>query len=117
MISESLSSLYIPTLPDDRDQIKMNIPRAWANEIYNVLVEECDAQEHDRESFCLNVAEDCTEYRFEGNLGFGGKFWDYGVWHVDCYPEDLTPQAAAIIERANDRLESLYEQSPVELRD
>jgi len=34
--------------------------------------------------------EPCTEWRFQGSLGFGGKF-RYPRMSVDCYPEDETP--------------------------
>lgn len=78
--------------------------------IYTVLVEECGAREDGREMF-LAVRDEVRrelpiEYRFQGALGFGGKFRYHPTWlpYVDCYPEDLTPERRAMIERANKRL-------------
>lgn len=42
------------------------------------------------------------EFRFQGTLGFGGKFWSYG-WYVNCYSEDETPARAAVIALPDDR--------------
>lgn len=47
------------------------------------------------------------EWRFQGALGFGGKFRINGNKphpYVDCYREDRTPARLAMIERANARL-------------
>ena len=55
----------------------------------------------------------CHEWRFIGNLGFGGKFRNNGnrgnVPYVDCYPEDETPERLVMIERANERLSAVFE--------
>ena len=47
-----------------------------------------------------------NEYRFCGNLGFGGKFRfnDDGEMYVTCYPEDETPERLAMIEKARNLL-------------
>ena len=78
-----------------------------ANWIFQLLIEECDARE-DQIGYCVRaMGEDCTEYRFQGNLGFGGKFYNSGgKWYVTCYLEDLTPERELIIKTVNDFLES-----------
>lgn len=79
--------------------------------VYDVLVECCGANEHpdDREQFVGThlTGDGCTEYRFCGALGFGGKFRSQGQWRVDCYGEDSTPERRAMIERANEALVAL----------
>lgn len=48
------------------------------------------------------------EFRFQGDLGFGGKFWDYdGRWYVTYYAEDQTKNRDDIEIRANIALEEL----------
>jgi len=52
-----------------------------------------------------------TEYRFQGTLGFGGKFRDNAnrlAPYVDCYSEDRTPPRSAIIEAVNAELSKLF---------
>lgn len=50
----------------------------------------------------------CKEWRFQGSLGFGGKFYETPVrWYVDCYPEDLTPERDRVIQDTNKALEAL----------
>lgn len=96
---------------------------------YTVLVEECGAPdgEWDRTRFVVSVGEQLspdrssapTEYRFQGPLGFGGKFRTrYGGWggerfiaYVDCYREDTTPERMAMIGLANERLAELVAQA------
>lgn len=63
------------------------------------------------------TAKWCPEYRFGGDLGFGGKFRRNTVirpgqdrpvfegWYVDCYREDETPERRGQITRANEALE------------
>lgn len=49
------------------------------------------------------------EWRFQGKLGFGGKLHinaHRGVY-VTAYPEDLTPERQAMIDKANDKLASI----------
>lgn len=75
-----------------------------ANELYNILVETCEAQEHWRQSFIQAMQEGCREYRIGGSLGFGGKLRNNNGIYVDCYPEDLTPERQAIIAKANHQL-------------
>lgn len=60
-----------------------------------------------RQFFDRAYASDRTdEFRFIGDLGFGGKFWidsRRGMW-VNCYPEHGTPERLAIIEKTNEAL-------------
>jgi hypothetical protein len=85
---------------------------ATANAIYDILAEECGARGQ-RGSFAEWAGRDgaCLwEFRFQGALGFGGKFRADGRgdhWRVDCYSEDRTPERDAMIERANARLADL----------
>lgn len=93
--------------------------RDW-NAVFDVLVQECGAGEWMRQIFidtALGYAgrsfysnnRAFQEFRFQGSLGFGGKLWyDWNLnLSVDCYPEDLTPERAGTIERANKRLLAL----------
>jgi hypothetical protein len=84
------------------------LTREAAEAVWKVLVEEAGASDDDREMFFHAQARGCTEYRFCGMLGFGGKFWhNAGRWHVTCYPEDETVLKRIVIERANKRLAAL----------
>lgn len=79
-----------------------------ANQVYDILIEECGAPVNGRISFVHNHSEDFREYRFQGSLGFGGKLYgDHRKLWVSCYREDETPERLAMIERANKRLEGL----------
>lgn len=87
----------------------MAMTEAMANEIYDILVKEAGAPESMRRSF-LQVQTDehdpCREYRFIGDLGFGGKFWvNNDRLYVNCYREDETKARTKIIERVNGLLE------------
>jgi hypothetical protein len=88
---------------------------ATANAIYSILVEECgaDSAADSRGDFVDYLARPtflnggAYEFRFQGSLGFGGKFRmaaGGSRWRVDYYPEDRTPERDAMVERANDRL-------------
>lgn len=90
------------------------IPPEWSRRIYQVLVDTCGAspREDDLQAFVWALGEEknvCTEYRFCGKLGFGGKFrnrWE--SWAVDYYPEDETPERREAIDEANRRLQKMY---------
>jgi len=85
-----------------------------ANDIYNILVEECGAPESMRENFVYSQTNEfIKEWRFQGRLRFGGKFWrrrDDSQWDVNYYPEDQTAERDAMQARANERLADLREQ-------
>lgn len=50
------------------------------------------------------------EFRFQGDLGFGGKFWDVDrrPWTVSYYSEDRSVYRDTIEKVANDHLAELY---------
>lgn len=87
----------------------LSIPSELSSEIWRILCEECGNRDDDREkwSFQHYVGEDNRfghEWRFQGALGFGGKFYNDGRWRVGCYPEDKTAERGVMIDRANARL-------------
>jgi hypothetical protein len=59
----------------------------------------------------MSKASPPTEYRFQGALGFGGKFRlrpsGLEPHRVDCYPEDMNPTRRSIIEVTNKALSEL----------
>lgn len=78
--------------------------------IYDLLVKLCGAPEGFREDFIYSYSKERPprEWRFQGALGFGGKFWmNTGRWYVNCYREDETPERRTIIENANQALAGL----------
>lgn len=82
-----------------------------ADEVYDVLVAECGAPETLRDAFLTAWARnERLEFRFQGNLGFGGKVYrnihTLPRFFVGCYPEDRTPERDAAINRANDLFKS-----------
>jgi hypothetical protein len=86
-----------------------------ANKIYDLLIEHAGASESWRDDFLYHqTREHVPEYRFQGLLGFGGKFrrnsrW-YGkgeTWLVDCYPEDRSPERDKLVEATNKALSAL----------
>lgn len=77
-----------------------------ANKVYDVLVALGGAREEDRENFVYHHSEykyNCTEWRFGGKLGFGGKYRSDNN-RVDCYREDETPERREIIKKINSKL-------------
>ena len=69
-----------------------------ANAVYDLLVKVGGAYEGDRSSFVYHHSKELvgitssSEWRFQGSLGFGGKFYtDHDRWRVGCYREDDTP--------------------------
>lgn len=82
------------------------IPVDTANKIYSLLVEIGGASERMRESFIYHHCENedgCAEWRFQGKLGFGGKYYS-GRNVVDCYTEDRNQEAIKIIDELNEKL-------------
>lgn len=82
-----------------------------ADAIWTILVENAGASPRQsvRADFvALQMPELCEDYRFQGLLGFGGKFWNYdGRWYVTLYAEDETPERLAIVEKVNALLKDL----------
>ena len=83
-----------------------------AQKIYDLLVSIGGASERMMDSFIYHHCESkegCDEWRFQGKLGFGGKYYsERNV--VDCYTEDRNPTTIAIINELNDKLSDIYEQ-------
>lgn len=83
-----------------------------ANRVYDVLVDHCGASADSRGMFLDSVRfHGLSEYRFMGDLGFGGKVWfaehpprGAGHFWVSAYKENLTPERETAIERANQAL-------------
>lgn len=69
-----------------------------ANKIYDVLVSEGGAREDERPDFIYHhciYEHGCTEWRFRGHLGFGGKY--KSSWNgISYYSEDETPEIIKI---------------------
>ena len=90
----------------------MKISPKTANQIYDILVNDCAAPQSQREMFLACQQGDCREYRFQGLFGFGGKFWNNaGTWYVNGYPEDKTPETEQVREMVNKKLAVLLERS------
>lgn len=88
------------------------IPSEQANLIFDILIEECGAAPSMRTEFVREHGKEPwywpTEFRFQGLLGFGGKFWnEYNNWRVSCYPENETQLVKEYMQKANERLASL----------
>lgn len=83
-----------------------------ANKIYNILVNFGGAYEPDRDNFIYHHCKAkniCTEWRFQGKLGFGGKYYsDLNV--VDCYQENETPLILELIEKINSELKNIHDE-------
>ncbi|RYD66077.1 MAG: hypothetical protein EOP83_05935 [Verrucomicrobiaceae bacterium] len=95
-------------------------PITWdqAEDAYTVLVREAGAIDtpEERYAFAYYLAKrEGDEYRFQGKLGFGGKFRNNGnhdcTPYIDCYPEDMTEQRKIIINRVNAQLSELFPRS------
>lgn len=88
------------------------VTKEVAAALYEVLVAECAARADDVDSFVLEFTKrddpygPTQEWRFQGALGFGGKF-RYPRCTVDCYRENETPATLAMIESANQKLAEL----------
>lgn len=88
----------------DNDHLNKTLPIA---EIYTILEIHCGTNKssyHEFESWAL---DNYGEWRFCGDLGFGGKIYtsEHAAPRVSCYPEDRTPERDAAIQRANTALE------------
>lgn len=81
-----------------------NIP----SKIYDILVAYGQANEDSREDFINYYNTDGSEWRFSGNLGFGGKYRKE-TNKVDYYIEDKTEEREKITELINKALAELNE--------
>jgi hypothetical protein len=86
--------------------------RERADAIWTMLVEKAGAREDQRWEFVgyiMEVNRFGHEFRFMGTLGSGGKLYSFSPregFYVSCYPEDRTPERTAVIDAANEWLES-----------
>ncbi len=95
---------------------------ADAHAIWDVLVAHAGANgdNWERDSFVQHQTTTFErEWRFQGVLGFGGKFRRQRTWigpelrerwYVDCYPEDLNDVRTAAIEATNTALAELQKE-------
>lgn len=72
-----------------------------AHKIYDLLVQKVGASENWREDFVAHMVGGTREYRFQGSLGFGGKFYNDHRWRINCYPEDATEERTRLIVEVN----------------
>jgi hypothetical protein len=93
----------------------VQMTREQADAVFDVLVEHAGASDGWRDDFVeRQVAGSTDEYRFQGLLGFGGKFWNCnGRWYVSAYPEDVKrrPEMRQAIDATNEALAALKERS------
>ncbi len=77
--------------------------------VFDILIRCAGAPESMRENFIYCQTKgigSCDEYRFQGRLGYGGKYWRKSN-KVNCYSEDLTDDRAALIQDTNEKLKSI----------
>ena len=87
-----------------------------AQKVYKIL-EDIGAPSNMREAFIhYQTKDEIMEWRFQGLLGFGGKFWnEYSYinnkyeWRVSCYTEDENPKRLKLIEETNKKLKILID--------
>ncbi len=82
----------------------LNLTEQQKRLVWDVLVETCGARPNQWSDFAHHFPQ-CREYRFQGDLGFGGKVWaDSRRVYVTCYSEDTTAERADMIGAANSAL-------------
>ncbi len=82
--------------------------------VYGVLVTDLGAPLEALGDFVnyFSLEKGCQggEWRFQGKLGFGGKFYlELDGMRVDCYPEDKHSNIKLLITRTNHRLSMLWQ--------
>jgi len=81
------------------------------DQAYTVLVNLGGAVPSERDRcihFFTTTSSSVLEWRFRGELGFGGKFWRNGTKHyVTCYKEDETKVLKKLCKEINEKLEDL----------
>jgi hypothetical protein len=78
-------------------------------QVYTTLVRYAGASDNMRDSFLAGHLKDkypCSEWRFGGRFGFGGK---YRIERnaIDYYPEDHTPELDKLKDSINEMLKEL----------
>ncbi len=80
--------------------------------IWQVLVDHAGAPEDERFEFVRYANRGEIHGWSLDLLGFSGAFHLVpGNWHVDCDPEDETPERQAVIEKTNEALAELRKES------
>lgn len=79
-----------------------------AKQIFNILVEFSKAPKSMEDAFVQElIGESPTgEWRFQGALGFGGKFYPREM-RVSMYSEDETPETVQMVNQTNMALTAL----------
>lgn len=90
----------------------MDLETAFYHGAYDILIEHCGVRAQGlpgKEDFARYFMEQGGhEWRFQGDLGFGGKFWHRpSGWDINCYVEDMTPERRDTIKKVNLLLEEL----------
>lgn len=83
----------------------------WFSRVYGVLMVHCEAPLGMMQQFIIAHTGErpCDEFRFQGRLGFGGKY-RRKTNTVDCYPEDENPTRQRLIAETNAALDALNTQ-------
>ena len=79
--------------------------------IRQILSEECGYRQDERHDYFTHSVSERRdgEYRFQGYLGFGGKFyWGHDAYFVGAYSEDEDGATKLMAAKANQRLETLW---------
>jgi hypothetical protein len=85
------------------------ISHCFANKVYDILIAEAGAHENNRQSFVYSHCEDeypCTEFRFGGSFGFGGKYWS-GRNAISYYQENHTKKLDKVEAKVNKLLSEI----------
>ena len=85
-------------------------------QVYDALVMYAGAQESGREDFihhmlrCVEISlYETREYRFQGALGGGGKFWlSPECFRVSAYEEDYSVERVGMLSAVNEALAKLF---------
>jgi hypothetical protein len=88
----------------------MVLPPEFYEQAYEILVELGGAPPSMKSNFVHSFSTDkrTSEWRFQGKLGFGGKFWRRPNGHdVTCYTEDLTTETGKLVQTLNERIATL----------
>lgn len=91
------------------------LTRQQADIVYELLKQQCNAKECYKPLFVQSVIKQTRfgmEFRFQGDLGFGGKFHsNSNGWYVSCYPEDETEELKLKIGLVNRVLEKFKDKT------
>lgn len=92
---DGVKTLHIPDLgiTQSADRDTLGVKEAF--DVYEVLINYAGARSNLSEviSFVSSLCTDeCSEYRFQGDFGFGGKFrnGNTDTYYIDYYPENQT---------------------------